>query len=136
MVWIEPITDRTQLDVNAENNKGKLRSDDLNRIENNTRYLALTLYKYGYGYVNGTSDFKTDWTQQDLIWLPNVERLRNNIQKLLEWYYTQNTTLPITLQFPTFTVINDIEKNLKELKEMIARMEKEFVYSGEVYCGE
>lgn len=136
MVWIEPITDRTQSDVVSENDKGILRASDLNRIENNTEYLALKLYEYGYGGGGGIVNSKTDWKQQDLIWLPNVERLRNNIQKLLEWYYTQKTPLPPTLQKPTFTKINDIEKNLKELQEMIARMEKEFVHCGTIQCGE
>lgn len=86
-VWREPITDRTAADVknadtgSLEYQKGTLNADDLNRIEDNYKYLMAKL-------------------RSDAIFIPH--RLRNYTETVLE--YVQTGTVE-----PEHTVVEYIE---------------------------
>ena len=77
--WREPITDRTLQDVkNADSGsldyqKGTLNADDLNRIEDNYKYLMAKL-------------------RSDAIFIPH--RLRNYTETVLEYAEKENSILP------------------------------------------
>lgn len=77
--WREPITDRTLQDVkkadagSLEYQKGTLNADDLNRIEDNYKYLMAKL-------------------RSDAIFIPH--RLRNYTEMVLEYVQKETSTLP------------------------------------------
>ena len=141
--WISPVKDRTQSDVNyaisqikSGNNlnelKGCFNVTDINRIENNVRYIAdrLNVLKY-----TNTIETKS-W---DMYGLPNVTeitRLINNVSKIINAYYRPegSPNLPNTLL--TFTQVNDLEKILYMVKHLIDNEENEFRHCGTFNCGE
>ena len=157
--WIEPVWQRTQADVDYAlrlNNKiarngwssltpqeqsdwaagliGCLNYWDLNRIEMNSEFLSNLLYQYGYG--SGGLPVKTDWDMTDFPHSAEMERIRTNVQTLIDIYYEQDVPLPETLQNLDWRKLNDLENVLKLMKEMIHRMEQSFRYSGTFTCGE
>ncbi len=156
--WIEPVWLRAQADVDYAgqlNNKikrtgwnsltraeqtdwttgliGCLNYWDLNRIEQDTKYLSDLLSGYGY---NQDLAFKMDWLMTDFPYALEMERIRSNIQALIDSYHAQSVLLPPTLEKPTYRTINDIENNLKQMKEMIQRMASGFRYSGTFQSGQ
>ena len=141
--WISPIYNRTQSDVdyaisqiekgnNITELKGCFNVVDINRIENNVRYIAdrLNVLKY-----TNTIETKS-W---DMYGLPNVTeitRLINNVQKIINAYYRPDNapTLPSTLL--TYEQVNALEKNLYMIKHLIDNEENQFRYCGTIICGE
>jgi len=157
--WIEPVWQRTQADIDYAlrlNNKiarngwssltpqeqsdwaagliGCLNYWDLNRIEMDSEFLSNLLYQYGYGF--GGLPVKTDWDMTDFPHSAEMERIRTNVQTLIDVYYEQDVPLPETLQNLDWRKLNDLENVLKLMKEMIHRMEQSFRYSGTFTCGE
>ena len=132
--WIEPIVDRTEQDVqNKDNLRAYLNYWDLNRVEVDTEHLADMLNGYGY---NQNLSHKTDWLMSDFPYLSQMERVRHNVQTLINVYHAQDVPLPDTLQNLDWQKLNAVENNLKLTKEMIHRMEQSFRYSGTFYCGQ
>ena len=141
--WISPVHDRKQIDVdyakarlesgiNISELKGCFNVTDINRIENNIRYIAdrLNVLKY-----TNTVETKS-W---DMYGLPNVTeitRLINNVSKLITAYYrpANSPDLPNTLL--TYTQVNDLEKMLYMIKHLIDTEENQFRVCGTVICGE
>lgn len=157
--WIEPVWQRTQADVDYAlhlNNKiarngwssltpqeqsdwaagliGCLNYWDLNRIEMDSEFLSNLLYQYGYGF--GGISAKTDWAMTDFPYSAEMERIRTNVQTLIDVYHEQGVPLPETLQNLDWRKLNDLENVLKLMKEMIHRMEQSFRYSGTFFCGQ
>lgn len=157
--WIEPVWYRTKADVDRVwylNNKiaedglpsltpaeqaewlsgmlGALNYFDLNRIEIDTAWLAKRLLNYGYS--TGVEDIKTDWTMPDMTYTAELERVRVNIQRLIDGYHAQAAQLPVDLQEPGWQDINTVERILYEMREMIQRMEQSYRYCGEITCGQ
>ena len=157
--WIEPIWWRVQQDVNRAkylNDKialsgltsltyeeqkewltgliGCLNYWDVNRIEIDTKWIYNRLYDYGYGY--GPKEHKTDWVITDLPNVGEMERIRANVDGLLDIYHRQQTDLPEELSSPDHLTINALERVLYELKDMISRMIESYHYCGAYTCGE
>ena len=162
--WIEPVWQRTEADVEYAlrlNNKivqygwssltsqeqanwaagliGCLNAWDLNRIEIDTDFLRDLLLVYGYSA--GITTIKVDWDVEDLLESIELERLRANIQNLIDSYYSPEITgtqypMPENMQKLNYKVLNNIENNLRLMKEMIHRMEESFRYCGTFYCGQ
>ncbi|NLJ59299.1 MAG: hypothetical protein GX339_10710 [Tissierellia bacterium] len=157
--WIEPVWQRTQADVDYAlrlNNKiakngwssltpqeqsdwaagliGCLNYWDLNRIEMDSEFLSNLLHQYGYGF--GGLPVKTDWDMTDFPHSAEMERIRTNVQTLIDVYHEQDIPLPENLQNLDWRKLNDLENVLKLMKEMIHRMEQSFRYSGAFYCGQ
>ena len=127
MAWIQPIFDRTDEDVlkaitydnigykylaqeqKAEWDnglKGALNYTDINRIENNIKYLA-NLYEIADIYS------KTDWTYTDIITRGYFRKILDDIDKLRTFFKVFDDT-PQTPNCPinTYQQVNDIEKIL------------------------
>ena len=68
--WIEPIVDRNAQDLREQNERAYLNYFDLNRIEQDTEYLADMLNEYGY---NQTITHKTDWIMSDFPYSAEME---------------------------------------------------------------
>lgn len=131
--WIEPIVDRILQDIKDRNERAYLNYWDLNRIEQNTEYLADLLNGYGY---NQNITHKTDWLMGDFPYSAEMERVRTNVLELLEVYHEQDVPLPSTLENLDWMKLNDLENNLKLMKEMIHRMEQSFRYCGTFSSGQ
>jgi hypothetical protein len=156
--WIEPVWQRTKADVEyaaylndkigrsgwnsltsqeqsawAAGLTGCLNYWDLNRIEQDVGYLSDMLNGYGY-----TQEIlcKTDWAMTDFPRVSEVERIRSNVQTLIDAYCAQTVALPDTLESPDYQVINDLENVLRLMQEMIHRMEESFRRCGPTLCGQ
>lgn len=131
----ELIYDRTQSDVDNKTTKGYHNYTDLNRIESACRYLANLLTSYGYTVSITT---KTDWKISDMRYASEMERIRQNIGKIEDTYYSLPTTpsLPSTLNKITWQKANDIEEILAHIDLLIKNMEQVFIYSGVARCGQ
>lgn len=149
--WTKPIYDRTQEDVDYAksqiayikanggitglvNYKGCLNFTDVNRIEDNTEYLAdllISLY-----YFNTISRNSANWSTSSILDTANVSRIINNIEILQSAYYkpTGSPDLPTTLTH--YEQVNSVEKCLYLLKEMIDDMVSRFRECGTFNCGE
>lgn len=141
--WISSVHNRTQADVehaiallkagnNLSDHKGCFNVSDINRIENNSRYIAdrLNVLKY-----TNTIETKV-W---DMYGVPNVTeitRLINNVAKIISAYYkpADAPNLPNTLL--TFEQVNALEKNLYLIKHLIDDEENQYRHCGTFNCGE
>lgn len=158
--WIEPVWQRTQRDVERVTYLNRKISDggglyalsseeqrewlvglvgclnyyDMNRIEIDTKWLSNMLHAYGYG--PGSLQHKTDWVDTEFPYAAQMERIRSNIVKLTEYYHRQSTALPGSIENPGYMDINNVERVLLEMKEMIGRMEKSFRYCGTFFSGQ
>lgn len=141
--WISPVHDRTQSDIdyaisqiaqgnNSSELKGCFNVVDINRIENNVRYIAdrLNVLKY-----TNTVETKS-W---DMYGLPNVTeitRLINNVSKLISAYYRPENAPDLPSTLLTYEQVNALEKNLYMIKHLIDSEENQFRFCGTVICGE
>jgi hypothetical protein len=141
--WISPVYDRTQNDVdvakakikqgdNLSELKGCFNVTDINRIENNSRYIAdrLNVLKYANTIVTQS------W---DMYGVPNstaVARLINNVASLISAYYSPAgaPSLPTTLL--TYEQVNALEKIIYMIKHLVDEEENEFRHCGTFNCGE
>lgn len=128
----ELIFDRVQADVLNRTSKGKYEYTDLNRIELWCEYLAEYLNSYSY-YVE--VNVKTDWTKFDMPTVSEMERIRQNVFKLKNVYYSF-TQIPSNLNYMDITKANAIEKNFNDIERIIYYMEQYFVKCGVCKCGQ
>lgn len=131
LIWFNPVYDRTQEDVDYAktkitewiNNptsivydlKGCLNVSDINRIEGNIEYLSKNLLELGY---NTNVSTKT-WDNIGLINQRDVNRILNNINDLKTSFYTHNQAPLLPSDMLDYNSINDIEKNLYLIKELL-----------------
>lgn len=107
----ELIFDRTNQDLINDTNKAYIDYNDLNRIEQACSYLA--------DIFNVSISTKT-WKISDFRTNADMERMRNNINKLKASYYSVPgmTIVPNKIEFTTIKQANDIEKILYELDNL------------------
>lgn len=124
--WKEPIYDRTYSDVLAaeadptlENPKGCYNDIDLNRIENNTKYVMEDMVERKIIRVPPALAIKTNWTGNDIPTRDDVIRIIQNVQLLMDLsnpeVFEDFETIYDSTQF-TYTLANAIEKNLDIMK--------------------
>ena len=128
MEWMEPVTDRTEQDILDQTAKGYCNAGDLNRLENNCALLAGLL---------GVELATRSWTRADFPTQSELSRIRGNIARLREAYYTRPTA-PDTPENPLnhWGKWNAAEAILKELYELYGRNEAAFLRAGEGYAGD
>lgn len=120
------IYDRTQSDVTNKTSKGYYNASDLNRVESWCRYLATELNKDGYS-IDIT--VKTDWTSSDLRSASEMERIRQNIKKLMNGYHSISSIYANNNNW-NYTKANRWEKILSEIYTMMTGMEEWYVIGG------
>jgi len=159
MAWQTPITDRTQTEVTelkrikakvntsgydalteAEKTelatgKGSYRISDLNRVNECVAYLANAFNTAGYHVITVP---KTDWTNADIPRRADMVTYLENVQKLVDAFYTYATTpdLPDSIRFLNYQGANNIEQVLSDLKTLLDGMIAQYRYSGDIYAGE
>lgn len=120
------IYDRTQSDVTNKTDKGYYNASDLNRVEEWCRYLADELNAVGYSITITT---KTNWTTTDLRDASNMQRIRDNIRKIMNGYHFI-TKIYASVDSWNYTKANRWEKILFEIYNLMWGMEDWYVYSG------
>lgn len=113
--------------------------DDLNRVENNTEWVAQQLNNCGY-YVRPLIH-KTDWVMSDIVYSEDLNRIESNINELQEAYYVTDDFEELkidweTLDPVTFNFANRIEKDLDILNRLIESMKLYYVKCGVSTCGQ
>lgn len=131
----ELIFDRKQSDLVNDTPKGNYNITDLNRVEMWCRYVADLLTSYAYPVQITT---KTDWQMEDMPTNTEMERIRTNIGKIKEAYYSLTSTpeLPSTINPIDIQKANNIEKILYDIDLLIKNMEASFLFCGTFYAGE
>lgn len=114
---------------------GALRAEDLNRVEYRTREVLAMFYVLGYD--NLKPEIKTNWMRTDLIRQSDMERIRCNIQSLLDTYNHNIGQPEITHSLkPNESDINALEEALKLLdKNMKQIAHGWYQYAGVTYAG-
>lgn len=126
-MWRTPIYDRTAADVAAGAEKCYISPALLNRIEDNTAYMAALL---------GVDVETHSWTATDMLTRSSMERILANIQKVRDAYYT----LPGTPELPAspstlWRDINDMEQVQWSMWELWQRNSRK-QYTGEICAGQ
>lgn len=152
MAWITPIFDRIVEDTvsarinqgNAENNKGALNYQDLNRIEGNHKELMQWLEKEGYyiprTYRNYKESFNgttyTDWQEVNIPWLSEINRIRANYTALVRLFLV-GLGLPVfgESNYLDWQEVNDWERVAAVGKEMTENMKQEYIPCGTINSG-
>lgn len=126
------IFDRVKADVTNATLKGQYNPSDLNRVERWCRKLADELTEAGYP-INITT--KNDWYVTDLRDYTNMERIRNNIRKIMNGYH-YITKIYNTVNGFDYRFANNWEKILNEIYYMFYGMENWQVHSGVANSGQ
>ena len=123
------IFDRTNQDIINRTTKGYFNVEDINRVEEWSRYIADLLNSYGYEINIST---KTDWEISDFLNISQMERVRSNVKKIRDVYYSLETTptIPTTLNKFNYIKANEIERILYDIENVMAYSKLYFVRSG------
>jgi hypothetical protein len=166
MAWITPITDRTSKQATradnhddydyfvAQNNialaaadgsilavyyfdvaKGQYNYTDLNRVEGNAEEIASLLNNYAYPV---TITVKTNWTRTDIPKHADTVRYLDNMQALINAFYTKSTTpsVPADMMDFNYTEANAIEQIEADIYELIKNMTRRFKPAGTFAAGQ
>ena len=126
------IFDRMDSDLANLTSKAYYNYEDLNRIEKWCKYLSEFLNNYNY-FVS--IEAKTDWSMLNFPTQSELERIRQNINRLQQAYFSF-TQIPENLEYMTWRKANDIEKILYEINTLLNNMISQFYHCGEVFSGE
>lgn len=149
--WIEPVYDRTYEDVTfakaqiqiwiaqqmsndfpyTYNLKGCLNLSDINRIEGNIKYISDRLDEY---YYSPGTECKI-WENSGLPTERDVRRILNNVQLIIDAYRHPAGAPNVPGGMSRYNDINDIEKILFGVKQLLDRMVRGFQISGTVNSG-
>lgn len=157
-MWEEPICDRSTADVSAlralhskildgilspaewatwldVQQRGALNIKDLNRIETNCVFLKQKLLEYGYTvHLDVRSQ---PWLMEDFLYAEDIERIRSNVQALVDAFYTLYPSPVITSNYNLdITDINELEQNLLNVNILLDYMIAYFRKSGTFRSGQ
>ena len=111
--------------------KGCLNISDLTRIEDNISYIADRLIKYRYPIVVSSKK----WVKADLPNASDLKRIAKNIHSIIDGFVEPREEVEIPETILSYEDINNLERNLYLLKEMLDIMESCFIQSGTFKCG-
>lgn len=123
------VTDRTQADVDARNEKGTYNAADLNRVGEAMAYLAGKYRAFGYRLSVSSP---TDWTQDDIptrsdleTYLDDLRTLRSAVAMLPD-----TPAPPEQMDGLTYGGANDIERLLQDIDALLESMGRSFLRAG------
>ena len=131
MSWITAKTDWTSADY--------LNFGDVNRIENNTDYIA-DYIETNLGNRPAITGTKVDWANTDIVYATNMQRIESNVTLIKTRLGTPTGWgTPVTwvtlLKFD-YTDANRLETNLSLLKTMAEAVNDGLLFCGDVIAGE
>ena len=113
--------------------RGTITYNTLNRIENKKAELLKLLN--GMGYWN-TQITNQHWADSKKFAEKDFSNLLNDIKTLKDAFFVYNSTPKNISTEYTFQNINNIEKILKDLNDMVLDAKSKYEYCGEFECGE
>lgn len=123
-MWIQPIYDRTQEDVDNKTSKGYLNIEDLNRIEGNVQEL---------GNLLGLELSTIVWTHDTLPTKAQFDRILDNLTSIKERWVgaitIDNPVQPINI----FDKVNVIERILYDVYKNYIEWNDSLIHCGEGY---
>lgn len=138
-MWIQPIFDRTQADVDLirldptnSNAKGSYNYSDLNRIESDCEYIkeiAEELYQ-----TEVTIQTKTNWTMSDIPTKNDFDRIIGNLEILKDVFYAIQTETVTVTKTLNYMQANAIEKILFDIDAYIKSITKYIELNCNVGC--
>jgi len=144
MPWVEPIFDRTIMDVaTAQNNrestlpqKGARNYTDLVRITGNIYYIRDLMNQHGISPAALTS--KLNWVLGEVPTYNDILQIKNDLNKLKTAFSALQISAPPTPDLPylSYYKLNDVEEILFIANRILKGIEEMFIYSGEIYGGE
>lgn len=143
MGWINPIFDRTRVDVDlaklvptSENSKGTYNYTDLNRIENNCEYVKELLNNSGFFPIQIEIETKTNWNVSDIPNIEEINRIRQNILTLKNGMNLGREYEEIEFSNTMdYIKANILEKDLYLIKYILETSMKELRKCNTFYCG-
>lgn len=124
--WIEAIYDRTNIDVlevesnpSLENAVGCYNASDLNRIENNTRYVMESMLEKEIIRAAPSLAIKTNWINTEIPTREDMDRIIGNVMKLMELsnpIIFEDLKVIYSGTQMNFILANSIEYNLELMK--------------------
>ena len=129
-VYVEDEALVLQLGV-VYNLKGCLNLSDIIRIEDNISYIADRLTQYRYPIVVSSKS----WVKTDLPNANDMKRIANNIRLIFSGYYIPSGAAEVPDLMLSYQDINNLERNLYLLKDMLDSMENCFTQSGTYISG-
>jgi len=137
--WIDPVFDRTQADCDNHTAKGVLNASDLNRIEDDTHYLAQQLNERGY-YIPLAYSAGYPWTRERYLLCDTLNAIIDALRQLREKSFDMINlpTLPSFNgnDFVGYDQINILEYYLYDTNWIIMQLDLSPMMCGEVFCGE
>lgn len=137
------ITDRTQADVTAKNDKGTYKASDLNRVGAAMNYVAARLREQGYDpHISPKTDWKNeDWVDQaaQAVYLGDLAELRKQFTMMASTPEVPPRILATAINSNdglTYTWANDIEQILMDIDVLLTNIDAGWLYSGEIYSWE
>ena len=129
------ITDRTQADADARNDKGTYNASDLNRVGAAVAYVAGRLLECG---TSVDVSPKQDWSESDTPTASQLERYRSDVAALRDALAAMLTTpqAPTTMENLTWGKANDLEKILMDTDVLISNLKAAWFFSGDLFSGE
>ena len=132
---IRMVTDRTQADVDALNDRGTYNASDLNRV--NTAMDYLNGWLSDAGYVTGYAGQGIAWAIDDIPLQPQMADYLSNVGAIGGTFSLANApALPASMELLTHEGANHIERVLVLTDQIRARLKRSPFLSGEIFCGE
>ena len=129
------ITDRTQADVDARNDKGTYNESDLNRVGAAMNYVADRLRAAGYDpHISPKTDWKDEeWIDPEAqaVYLGDLAELRKQFAMM-----KSTPTVPPDMEGLTWQEANDIERILQDIDALLTNITAAWFYSGDLFSGE
>lgn len=128
------ITDRTLEDVQAGNEKGIYRAEDLNRVERAIVFVAQLLEEAGFRVA---VDAKVNWTMIDVPTTGQTERILENLRMIRSAIPLSDETpkVPEDMVLMTYEEANDIEKILLDVGSAANKISSTYRHCGVPICG-
>ena len=132
---IRMVTDRTQADVDALNDRGTYNASDLNRV--NTAMAYLNGWLSDAGYVTGYVGQGIAWAIDDIPLQAQMADYLSNVGAIGGTFSLANApALPASMELLTHEGANHIERVLVLTDQIRARLKRSPFLSGEIFCGE
>ena len=104
----------------------------LNRIEN--KQMELKSLLNSIGYWNNKIENK-EWSYNEIFDILNFQRILKNTEILKKSFFTFSDTPSVPTANYYFSNINNLEKILYDLEEMIEYVKSNYRECGNFYCG-
>jgi len=117
--WIEPIIDRTNIDITGRTPKAFLNVVDIERIESNIAYLSTWIGRMGFAVEEV---IPSDWNKDGIPKVSDIAVICENIMTLMQAYYEPEghaEHLDFNFRALHFENVNDIERILLDLYTLL-----------------